>query len=80
MRIKYKCACMYACTCAGMYVCMYVRVYVCMYVCTYVCMYVRLYVCMYVCASVYARKREMEGQRKEVKSRARPMERRAAED
>ena len=72
---------MYVCRYVCMYVCMYVCTYVCtyvlcMYVCTYVCMYVRLY----VCASVYARKREMEGQRKEVKSRARLMERRAAED
>ena len=76
MKIKYKCACMHV----RVQVCMYVRVHVCMYVCTYVCMYVRLYVCLYVCASVYARKREMEGQRKEVMSRARLMERRAAED
>ena len=59
-----------------MYVCVHVRVYVC----KYVCMYVRLYVCMCVCTSVYARKREIEGQRKEVIYRARLMERRAAED
>ena len=50
--------------------------YVCMYECTCVCMCV----CTYVCTSEYARKREMEGQRKEVIHRARLMERRATED